>query len=52
MRKRAFWCAGLCFALGTAFAAVKQYKPGFNLFSTDQDIQLGKETACQGAAAV
>ncbi len=32
---------------GTAFAQLKEFKPGFNLFSKDQDIQLGKESAAQ-----
>ena len=31
----------------TAFAQLKEFKPGFNLFSKDQDIQLGKESAAQ-----
>lgn len=31
----------------TAFAQLKEFKPGFNLFSKDQDIQLGKEAASQ-----
>lgn len=31
----------------SAFAQVRQFKPGFNLFSKDQDIQLGKEAAQQ-----
>lgn len=30
-----------------ALAQVKQYKPGFNLFSVEQDIQLGKEAAAE-----
>ena len=32
---------------GTAFAQLKEFKPGFNLFSKEQDIQLGKEAAAQ-----
>ncbi|MEO8129133.1 MAG: M48 family metalloprotease [Bryobacteraceae bacterium] len=32
---------------GSAFAQLKEYKPGFNLFSKEQDIQLGKESAAQ-----
>ena len=32
---------------GSAFAQLKEFKPGFNLFSKDQDIQLGKESAAQ-----
>ncbi len=30
-----------------AYAQVRQFKPGFNLFSKDQDVQLGKESAAQ-----
>jgi beta-barrel assembly-enhancing protease len=30
-----------------AFGAVKQFKPGWNIFSIDQDIQLGMEAAAQ-----
>jgi Zn-dependent protease with chaperone function len=30
-----------------AYAQVRQFKPGFNLFSKEQDIQLGKESAAQ-----
>jgi Zn-dependent protease with chaperone function len=29
------------------FAQLKEYKPGFNLFSVEQDIQLGKEAAAE-----
>ncbi|HZT30195.1 MAG TPA: M48 family metallopeptidase [Bryobacteraceae bacterium] len=42
---------GLCFALLLAATAAaqgpRQLKPGWNLFSKDQDIQLGKEAAAQ-----
>ena len=30
-----------------AFAQLHQFKPGFNLFSRDQDVQLGREAAAQ-----
>jgi beta-barrel assembly-enhancing protease len=33
--------------LRPGFAQLHQYKPGFNLFSKDQDIQLGKEAAAE-----
>jgi beta-barrel assembly-enhancing protease len=29
----------------SALAQLHQYRPGFNLFSRDQDVQLGKEAA-------
>lgn len=32
---------------GPAFAQLKELKPGFNLFSKEQDIQLGREAAAQ-----
>jgi predicted Zn-dependent protease len=32
---------------GSAVAQLKEFKPGFNLFSKEQDIQLGKEAAAQ-----
>ncbi|MBS1834827.1 MAG: M48 family metalloprotease [Acidobacteria bacterium] len=48
------WLAlGLCFAGGPAGAfgqkkkQIQEQKPGFNLFSKDQDIQLGKESAAE-----
>ena len=38
----------LIFTLGfAAHAQVKTFKPGFNLFSKEQDVQLGKESATQ-----
>ncbi len=41
-----FWPVVLMLG-GTAFAQLKEFKPGFNLFSKEQDIQLGKEAAAQ-----
>jgi predicted Zn-dependent protease len=40
-------CAILCAALGASplLAQLKQLKPGFNLFSARQDVQLGQEAA-------
>ncbi len=32
---------------GTLFGQLQTFKPGFNLFSKDQDIKLGKEAAAQ-----
>src|SRR4051812_37095770 len=32
---------------GIAAAQLKEFKPGFNLFSTAHDVQLGKEAAAQ-----
>jgi Zn-dependent protease with chaperone function len=34
-------------ATSTLFAQLQQFKPGFNLFSKEQDVQLGKEAAAQ-----
>ncbi len=45
-RKLLLWPMVLILS-GSAFAQLKQFKPGFNLFSKDQDIQLGKESAAQ-----
>ncbi len=36
---------GIVFLVVPALAQVHQFKPGFNLFSKDQDVQLGKEAA-------
>ncbi len=36
---------GIASLVVPAFAQVHQFKPGFNLFSKDQDVQLGKESA-------
>jgi len=47
MRRQLWVCAGALLAVSSAFAAVKQFKPGWNLFSTDQDLQLGKEMAAK-----
>jgi len=35
------------FAASALFAQLQQFKPGFNLFSKEQDVQLGKEAAAQ-----
>lgn len=45
-RQLLLWPAVLILS-GSAFAQLKEYKPGFNLFSKEQDIQLGKESAAQ-----
>jgi len=45
MKMRLIGFLGVFVLVGTSFAAVKQFKPGWNLFSTDQDAQLGKEMA-------
>src|SRR5260370_12987626 len=37
----------LLLAASHAAAQVKHFTPGFNLFSKDQDVQLGKEAAAQ-----
>ncbi|MDZ4802713.1 MAG: M48 family metallopeptidase [Bryobacteraceae bacterium] len=34
-------------AVGATAAPVKEYKPGWNLFSKEQDVQLGREAAAQ-----
>src|SRR5437879_3309064 len=34
-------------ASSALFAQLQQFKPGFNLFSKEQDVQLGKEAAAQ-----
>ena len=44
---RAVWCGALLCAFGTpaAHAQRTQFKPGWNLFSPQQDIELGKKVA-------
>jgi len=37
----------LLVAIGTLTAQTKKLKPGFNLFSKEQDVQLGKESAAE-----
>src|SRR5258706_5123727 len=37
----------ILFSAVLVFAQVKQFKPGFNLFSPEQDIQMGKEAAAE-----
>jgi len=48
-RSAALAAAGffLLFHAGDALAQPRKVKPGFNLFSLDQDVQLGKEYAAQ-----
>jgi len=38
---------GLLLSLGAQEPRLREFRPGFNLFSKDQDIQLGKESAAQ-----
>jgi beta-barrel assembly-enhancing protease len=45
--RRSAALAALAFATLPGVAQLHQFKPGFNLFSRDQDIQLGKEAAGQ-----
>ncbi len=45
MLGRAILLAASAFVVLPGIAQLHQYKPGFNLFSKDQDIQLGKEAA-------
>src|SRR3982750_2359616 len=48
MAKRLQLLSSFVLASTLVFAAgVTQFKPGFNLFSKDQDIQLGREAAAQ-----
>ncbi|MFB3779232.1 MAG: hypothetical protein ACE141_16565 [Bryobacteraceae bacterium] len=43
--KRTLLLVTLAAAVQPAFAQLRQYKPGFNLFSKEQDVALGKEAA-------
>src|SRR6185503_3010541 len=45
MQKRMFVIFLLLFAAVTLAAQSKKLRPGFNLFSKEQDVQLGKESA-------
>jgi Zn-dependent protease with chaperone function len=48
MRKfHVFGCLGVLWLAVSAAAAPREIKPGFNLFSRDQDIQLGREAQQQ-----
>jgi len=47
MRPKRLWLAVLLVGGGTLFAQLKELKPGFNFFSTQQDIQLGQEAKAQ-----
>ena len=51
MRQRRFSCLLVFAVLTAADCAARQpgapLKPGFNLFSRDQDVQLGREAAAQ-----
>ena len=47
MRRKVMFCIGTLLVASSAFAAVKQFKPGWKLFSADQDMQLGKEMAAK-----
>jgi beta-barrel assembly-enhancing protease len=45
MWKNAVVLAALAFAAQPGLAQLHKFKPGFNLFTRDQDVQLGKEAA-------
>ena len=48
VRTKAMASVSVCVFLGLpGLAQLHQFKPGFNLFSKDQDIQLGKEAAAE-----
>jgi predicted Zn-dependent protease len=47
MQKRMFVIFLLLFAAVTLAAQSKKLRPGFNLFSKEQDVQLGKESAAE-----
>lgn len=46
---RGYWQAAVLLTVSAAVLAAQpsQFKPGFNLFTRDQDIQLGKEAAAE-----
>ncbi|MBI3695826.1 MAG: M48 family metalloprotease [Acidobacteria bacterium] len=46
-RRRFFHISALLVAAGLSLQAAREIRPGFNLFSKDQDIQLGRESAQQ-----
>ncbi len=46
-RKTPLLLALLCLALGGAASAARKIKPGFNVFSKEQDVQLGREASHQ-----
>lgn len=47
MRKNLNICGAAFLLCSTAFAQLPDLKPGFNLFSKEQDVQLGREAAAQ-----
>lgn len=47
MARKVLLCSLILIAACSAFAQPHHFKPGFNLFSKEQDIQLGKEAAAQ-----
>ena len=47
MPRKSFVLVSMMAAAAVSFAEIKPPKPGFNLFSHDQDIQLGREAAAQ-----
>jgi predicted Zn-dependent protease len=47
MQKRMFFIFMLLLAAVTLAAQSKKLRPGFNLFSKEQDVQLGKESAAE-----
>jgi len=51
MKKTILWASAIVFVLGFGIPSLAQgphrFQPGFNLFSKEQDVQLGEETAVQ-----
>src|SRR4051794_27145775 len=47
MARKLLRCSLLVLAGSTLFAQLQQFKPGFNLFSKEQDVELGKEAAAK-----
>ncbi|MBM3803987.1 MAG: hypothetical protein FJW26_16935 [Acidimicrobiia bacterium] len=47
MLKRTSFVLLILFTTATLAAQSKKLRPGFNLFSKEQDIQLGKESAAE-----
>jgi hypothetical protein len=44
-KRETLWLSVFALTALPVFAQLHQYKPGFNLFSQEQDVQLGKEAA-------
>ncbi|HUS06770.1 MAG TPA: M48 family metallopeptidase [Bryobacteraceae bacterium] len=47
MVRKLQWSAAFFLVCSSAFAQLPKLKPGFNLFSKEQDVQLGREAASQ-----